>query len=78
MKDNVMEEVKRIFKPEFLNRIDEIIVFHALGKEEVHEIVQVMLKEIIKRFCPFFTNRKFYLFILCGQRYGISRSNPSL
>ncbi len=49
MKDNVMEEVKRIFKPEFLNRIDEIIVFHALGKQEVHEIVQVMLKEIIKR-----------------------------
>lgn len=49
MKDSVMEEVKRIFKPEFLNRIDETIVFHALGKEEIHAIVQVMLKEIIKR-----------------------------
>ena len=40
MKNSVMEEVRRIFKPEFLNRIDEIIVFHTLNKEEVKKIVQ--------------------------------------
>ena len=39
MKDSVMEEVKRIFKPEFLNRIDEIIVFHTLNKEDMKQIV---------------------------------------
>lgn len=49
MKESVMEEVKHIFKPEFLNRIDEIIVFHALSKEDIKQIVQVMLQGIIKR-----------------------------
>ncbi|MEG1992019.1 MAG: ATP-dependent Clp protease ATP-binding subunit [Acetivibrio sp.] len=49
MKDGVMEEVKRLFKPEFINRIDEIIVFHSLTKENIKVIVGIMLKEIIKR-----------------------------
>lgn len=49
MKDRVMEEVKRLFKPEFLNRIDEIIVFHPLNQEHMKEIVSIMLKGIIKR-----------------------------
>lgn len=49
MKSSVMEEVKRIFKPEFINRIDEIIVFHPLGEDEVKEIVRIMLKSITKR-----------------------------
>ena len=49
MKDGVMEEVKRIFKPEFINRIDEIIVFHSLTKEDIRSIVGIMLKSIIKR-----------------------------
>jgi ATP-dependent Clp protease ATP-binding subunit ClpC len=49
MKDGVMEEVKRIFKPEFINRIDEIIVFHSLTKEDIKSIVSIMLKTIIKR-----------------------------
>lgn len=49
MKDGVMEEVKRIFKPEFINRIDEIIVFHSLTKENVEQIVGIMIQIIAKR-----------------------------
>lgn len=49
MKDRVMEEVKRLFKPEFINRIDEIIVFHPLNKEHMKDIVYIMLKDIMKR-----------------------------
>ncbi len=49
MKERVMEEVKRLFKPEFLNRIDEIIVFHPLTKENMKEIVSIMLEVIRKR-----------------------------
>ena len=49
MKDSVMEEVRLVFKPEFLNRIDEIIVFHSLGREEIRKIVEVMFKSIVKR-----------------------------
>ena len=49
MKDRVMEEVKRLFKPEFLNRIDEIIVFHQLNQENMKEIVNIMLTGICKR-----------------------------
>ena len=49
MKDRVMEEVKHIFKPEFINRIDEIIVFHPLNKGHMKDIVTIMLKEIMKR-----------------------------
>ncbi|MDK2808069.1 MAG: ATP-dependent Clp protease ATP-binding subunit ClpC, partial [Clostridiales bacterium] len=49
MKDSVMEEVKHLFKPEFINRIDEIIVFHSLTREHIKEIVGMMLKIISKR-----------------------------
>lgn len=49
MKDSVMEEVKRIFKPEFLNRIDETIVFRALNKEDMGKIVTILIKELQKR-----------------------------
>lgn len=49
MKDTVMAEVKHIFKPEFINRIDDIIVFHPLNEENVKEIVKLMAKEIVKR-----------------------------
>lgn len=49
MKERVMEEVKRLFKPEFLNRIDEIIVFHPLDKANMKEIVTIMLEVIKKR-----------------------------
>lgn len=49
MKTKVMDEVKRIFKPEFLNRIDEMIVFHMLGKEDMYKIVQILMKSINKR-----------------------------
>jgi len=44
-----MDEVKRLFKPEFLNRIDDIIVFHQLNKDHMKEIVTIMLKSITKR-----------------------------
>ena len=49
MKKNVMEEVKRLFKPEFINRIDETIVFHPLNEENTKAIADIMLKEIIDR-----------------------------
>lgn len=49
MKDRVMDEVKRIFKPEFLNRIDEIIVFHPLTQENIREIAGILLRTIEKR-----------------------------
>ena len=49
MKNGVMEEVRRIFKPEFLNRIDETIVFHALNKEHMGEIVNIMMESLAKR-----------------------------
>ncbi|MBR2216374.1 MAG: ATP-dependent Clp protease ATP-binding subunit [Selenomonadaceae bacterium] len=48
-KKRVLEEVKRLFKPEFLNRVDEQLVFHALGKEELREIVEILLKDVRKR-----------------------------
>ena len=49
MKGGVMEEVRRIFKPEFLKRIDEIIVFHMLNKEQIKKIVTLLLKTLEKR-----------------------------
>lgn len=49
MKNGVMEEVKRLFKPEFLNRIDDTIVFHALTKEEVKQIASLLLHNFAKR-----------------------------
>lgn len=49
MKSGVMEEIKRLFKPEFLNRIDETIVFHPLSKEDVRAIADIMLKIIRNR-----------------------------
>ncbi|HWT27210.1 MAG TPA: ATP-dependent Clp protease ATP-binding subunit [Mobilitalea sp.] len=49
MKEGVMDEVKRIFKPEFINRIDEIIVFHSLTKENIKSIVAIMVTSIGKR-----------------------------
>ena len=49
MKSNVMEEVKRLFRPEFLNRIDETIVFHALNEEHMKKIVTLMCRELINR-----------------------------
>lgn len=48
MKNKVMDEVKRIFRPEFINRIDEIIVFHMLNKEHMGQIVDIMMNNINK------------------------------
>ena len=49
MKDNVMDEVKKLFKPEFINRIDEIMVFHQLNKDEMKEIVTLLSSNLAKR-----------------------------
>lgn len=49
MKSDVMEEVKLMFKPEFINRIDDIIVFHSLTEKEVKNIVGIMLKNLAKQ-----------------------------
>lgn len=49
MKESVLEEVKKIFKPEFINRIDEMLVFHTLTKENIQDIVRIMLEGLKKR-----------------------------
>lgn len=49
MKDKVMDELKRSFRPEFLNRIDEVIVFHSLEEEHIEQIVSLMTEELRKR-----------------------------
>src|SRR5581483_5850279 len=46
MKNRIMGELKKVFRPEFLNRIDEVIVFHKLSKDEVKEIVELLLRHI--------------------------------
>jgi ATP-dependent Clp protease ATP-binding subunit ClpC len=48
MKEKVLGEVKKFFRPEFLNRIDGIVVFHALTKEHIRQIVDLMLREVWK------------------------------
>jgi ATP-dependent Clp protease ATP-binding subunit ClpC len=49
MRNTVMDEVKRAFNPEFLNRVDEIIVFHSLGRKEIEEIVRILLRDVQDR-----------------------------
>ncbi len=49
MQKRILEELKKAFRPEFLNRIDETVIFHSLSKDEIHTIVQIMSKAIIKR-----------------------------
>jgi len=49
MKSKLLEEIKRTFRPEFLNRVDEMIVFHALTKQHLKQIVEMMLDEVRER-----------------------------
>ena len=49
MKESVMKEVKEIFRPEFINRVDELIVFHSLNEEEIRRITDLMLKQVADR-----------------------------
>jgi ATP-dependent Clp protease ATP-binding subunit ClpB len=49
MKEAVTDELRKVFRPEFLNRIDETIVFHALREDELKQIVDVQLKSLVKR-----------------------------
>ena len=49
MKERILSDLKRTFRPEFLNRIDDIIVFHALGEEHIEQIVEIMLREFNHR-----------------------------
>jgi len=48
MKDKVLGEMKKKFRPEFLNRIDGVVVFHSLSKEQIRQIVDLMLNEVVK------------------------------
>jgi ATP-dependent Clp protease ATP-binding subunit ClpC len=49
MKENIMEDLKKTFKPEFLNRIDDIIVFHGLDEDDIVRIVELMVSDLVKR-----------------------------
>src|SRR4029079_10230560 len=49
MKETVMDEMKKMFRPEFLNRLDDTIIFHQLTKPEIRSIVDIMLKDLITR-----------------------------
>ncbi len=49
MADTIRETLKQSFRPEFLNRIDEVVIFHSLQKKELHQIVKLMAKTVIKR-----------------------------
>jgi len=49
MKESVMKEVKDLFRPEFINRVDELIVFHALSEDEIRRITELMLKQVADR-----------------------------
>ena len=49
MKDKVLGELKRMFRPEFLNRIDSVVVFHALTKEHVRQIADIQIAEVQRR-----------------------------
>ena len=49
MKDTVMKEVKDLFRPEFINRVDEMIVFHALNEEDIQKITEMMLRQVADR-----------------------------
>jgi ATP-dependent Clp protease ATP-binding subunit ClpC len=49
MKKNVMDEVKRLFRPELLNRIDEMIVFHPLNQDHIKQIVSLMIRQLASR-----------------------------
>jgi ATP-dependent Clp protease ATP-binding subunit ClpC len=49
MKEKVMNEVKKTFRPEFINRLDEIVVFHELSEEQLREVVEIMVKDLKKR-----------------------------
>ena len=59
MKENIMEELKRSFRPEFLNRIDDIIVFHQLLEEDLQEVVKLMLESVSNRLSDQDINIKF-------------------
>lgn len=49
MKSRILEELKKSFRPEFLNRVDEVVVFHSLNKEQLHDIVKIMSKDVVER-----------------------------
>ena len=49
MKDNIMEQLNKTFRPEFLNRLDEVIVFHSLDKPEIRKIIDLMVEDLKKR-----------------------------
>jgi ATP-dependent Clp protease ATP-binding subunit ClpC len=64
MKENLLEELKKTFRPEFLNRVDDVIVFHALSEEHTRKIVDLMLESVAKRLI----DREIYLSVLPEAR----------
>ena len=53
MKERILSDLKRTFRPEFLNRVDDIIVFHALGEDHIEKIVEIMLDEFNRRLAEY-------------------------
>jgi ATP-dependent Clp protease ATP-binding subunit ClpB len=49
LKDQLMEALRRTFRPEFLNRVDEIVTFHSLGKDQIAQIVEIQLRDLQRR-----------------------------
>ncbi|NLN93415.1 MAG: ATP-dependent Clp protease ATP-binding subunit [Candidatus Hydrogenedens sp.] len=77
MKERVMEEVQKVFNPEFLNRIDEMLVFHRLGREELLQIVDLQVNEIVARVAEQFIDleitqeaREFLVRMGSNEEYG--------
>ena len=69
MKDKVLNEVKKTFRPEFINRVDEIIVFHELAEEQLSQIVELMTREVAERLAE----RKIKIEVTAGAKAWLAR-----
>src|SRR5690606_24273957 len=69
MSETVKEEMAKVFNPEFLNRLDDVIVFHPLGREHIAEIVRILLRETMRRVGDHVTLTQGAIDFLAGQGY---------